>query len=107
MSLTPHALKTYVIIAYDGSDEGAAGRRLQARPAHLTQIEAGQKAGVVKCAVALQNEAGTNAIGSLVILELADAEGVQAFLEAEPYVQEGVWQSITVHPGAVPPMFKW
>ena len=37
-------------------------------------------------------------IGSMLLVEFPDREGVDAWLSGDPYVTEGVWQNIEVHP---------
>jgi uncharacterized protein YciI len=69
-------------------------------------MQAQKDAGKVQLAVALQNEAGTASIGSMVLLNVADEAQVQAYLEEEPYVKAGVWKDITVCQGAIPPLFS-
>ena len=97
--------ETYVVIGYDSTDADAPQRRLGARPDHLNALESAKDAGIVKLAVALQNEAGTASIGSIVLLEVDTDEQVQAYLDAEPYVSRGVWETVKVHKGAVPALF--
>ena len=98
-------MPTFVMIAYDGTDTEAPQRRLNARPKHLAFMQSQKEAGIVQLAVALQNEAGTASIGSMLVLNVADESQVQAYLKEEPYVQAGVWQHITTHLGAIPPLF--
>jgi uncharacterized protein YciI len=97
--------ETYVVIAYDATDTDAPQRRLNARPEHLVALQVAKNAGLVKLAVALQNDAGTAAIGSLVVLEADAYQAVQTYLDAEAYVRCGVWERVTVHKGVIPPLF--
>ncbi len=98
--------ETYVVIGYDATDAAAPQRRLDARPDHLTAMQASKDAGIIKLAVALQNEAGTASIGSIVLLDVNSYDEVQAYLDGEPYVSRGVWETVKIHKGAVPPLFS-
>ena len=37
-------------------------------------------------------------IGSMLLVEFPDREGVDDWLSGDPYVTDGVWQDIEVHP---------
>ena len=88
----------FVLVAYDGTDEGAPARRQAARPAHLEGVGCLSAAGNLKVGGALLDDDG-KMIGSMMILDYPSEEALRAeFLATEPYVTEGVWQEIRIHP---------
>ncbi len=46
---------------------------------------------------AILNEAG-DMIGSMLLVEFLDRKDLDAWLARDPYVTEGVWREIEVHP---------
>jgi uncharacterized protein YciI len=87
----------FLVVARDGTDEGALERRRRTRPTHLESIRPLVDAGNVLVGGALLNESG-DMIGSMLLVEFPDREGVDAWLAGDPYVQDGVWRDIEVHP---------
>lgn len=81
----------FVILGKDGP-EGAQKRRLF-RPAHLQRLEAWAQLGKVILAGPL-----TDTTGSLIVVEAASLEEVQAFANEDPYTIHGVFQEVTIHP---------
>jgi uncharacterized protein len=94
----------FLVIAYDGTDEQAPLRRLQARPRHLASIEGLKKEGKALYGAALLDGKG-EMTGSVVIYQFRSREEFDAYLKDEPYVTEGVWERIKVKPCRVPPVF--
>lgn len=81
----------FVITAYDGA--GMLEKRLAVRGRHLENIARFQQH--VLCAGGLLDEEGKMK-GSLLVLEFEDREGLDAYLAAEPYIQENVWEKVQV-----------
>jgi uncharacterized protein len=54
-------------------------------------------AGHVLVGGAILSEAG-EMVGSMVLVDVATREDIDAWLAADPYVTEGVWQDVEVHP---------
>ena len=81
----------FVILGKDGP-EGAQKRPLF-RPAHLQRLEAWAQLGKVILAGPL-----TDTTGSLIVVEAASLEKVQAFANEDPYTIHGVFQEVTIHP---------
>ena len=81
----------FVIRAYDG--EGMLERRLAVRPRHLAGID--RLADHVVCAGGLLDDAGTM-VGSMLVLDLPDRVALERYLAEEPYLTEGVWESVEV-----------
>ena len=85
----------FIITAYDGKDENALARRMEARPRHLENICMVTKTGKVVCAGGITDEEG-KPIGSFLILEFPSRELFDEYLKNEPYVTSKVWQDIKV-----------
>jgi len=81
----------FVILGTDGP-EGAAKRTLY-RQAHLQRLEQWAQQGKVILAGPL-----TDKPGSLIVVEAESLEEVQTFSQGDPYMINGVFQEITVHP---------
>ena len=81
----------FVITAYDG--EGRLDKRMEVRNRHLEGMERLKKHLV--CAGGLLDEAG-NLKGSVLVMEFQNREEVDKYLASEIYVQEHVWEIITV-----------
>ena len=83
----------YLITAYDYSDSVA--RQLSVRPAHLANME--KVDGCIITAGGILNEQG-QVIGSALVMEFESREKLQAYLDSEPYIKEGVWEKVKVEP---------
>ena len=83
----------YLITAYDYPDSLA--RRLSVRPAHLANME--KVDGRIITAGGILNDQG-QAIGSALVMEFESQEKLQAYLDSEPYLKEGVWEKVKVEP---------
>ena len=81
----------FVITAYDG--EGMLEKRMEVRPRHLEGMERLKKHLV--CAGGLLDETG-KLKGSVLVMEFQNREEVDEYLAGEIYVQEHVWEKITV-----------
>lgn len=81
----------YVIIGRDAPD--AKEKRPVFRPAHLEHLRPLAAAGKVVLAGPL-----TDGTGSLIILRLDSAEEVWAVVARDPYVVNGVFAEVAVHP---------
>lgn len=90
-------MKQYVIIARDGNDTDALPRRMAARPAHLAGVSALKANGHYVSAGAMLDDDGKMK-GSVMILQFETEADFQQWYANEPYVQEGVWKEIEVHP---------
>ncbi|MBX6742315.1 MAG: hypothetical protein IRY87_09745 [Acetobacteraceae bacterium] len=93
----------YAVLAYDGEDDDALARRMAVRDRHLEVITAWAADGRLALGVPLFTNEGRIA-GSLMLLEVPDQAGLDAYLAAEPFAREKVWQRITVHPFRIAPL---
>ena len=87
----------YLVIAYDGTDEGAPARRAAVRAAHLAGVQKLDEAGTMLCGGALLDE-GERMIGSACVVEFPDRAALDAWLARDPYVTGDVWRRIEVLP---------
>jgi uncharacterized protein len=86
---------TYVVIARDGTDAEAKERRLRTRPAHLDGIAPYVERGQVFVGGAILDETGAM-VGSVLLVDFPSRADLDAWLRADAYVTEGVWQEIEV-----------
>jgi uncharacterized protein YciI len=87
----------YLVIAYDGTDSEAPGRRLKVRGAHLENVKAMKAAGTFLTGGAILDEAG-GMIGSALFVEFDTEVALNEWLKNDPYVTGGVWVDINVKP---------
>ncbi len=95
----------YVITARDGTDEGALARRMAARPAHLANVAPMVEAGQLIAGGATLDDAG-QMTGSVTIAEFPDRAALDHWLATDPYVVQGVWQTIEVQPSRLAVLAK-
>lgn len=93
----------FLIIARDGTDEGALDRRMKAREAHLEGARKMHAAGEMIQGGAVLDEAG-KMVGSCCMVEFPSREELDAWLGRDPYVAGDVWQEIEVHAFRVAPL---
>jgi uncharacterized protein len=87
----------FLVLAYDGTDEGAAARRAAVRPSHFEGIKPMVGKGEIRAAGAILDDAG-KMVGSAIFAEFPSRAELDAWLENEPYVQQKVWQKVEVRP---------
>jgi uncharacterized protein YciI len=91
----------YAIISEDVAD--SLSRRLAARPAHLERLNELQQQGRLILAgphPAIDSEDPGQAgfSGSLVVAEFSDLLQAQAWADADPYIEAGVYAKVVVKP---------
>ena len=91
----------YAIIATDTAD--GLELRKQARPAHLDRIRNLVEEGRVLVAgphpaIDAEDPGTAGFTGSLMIVDFPDLEAATAWAESDPYVEAGVFESVTVKP---------
>lgn len=91
----------YVIIGYDAPE--SADARSQARPEHLERLRELQRQGRLMVAGPCPHDdapepgpAGMS--GSVVIAEFDDLADARAWADEDPYVREGVFESVDIKP---------
>lgn len=95
----------YLVIAYDGTDGGALDRRMRAREGHLRLGDEMAAAGRHLFGTAILDDAD-RMIGSMLVVDFASREELDAWLAREPYVVGDVWREIEVKPCRVGPSFQ-
>lgn len=91
----------YAIIAEDR--EESLEQRLKARPAHLKRLEALQDEGRLLLAgphpaIDAEDPGPAGFTGSLVVAEFPDLESAQQWADADPYIEAGVYEGVTIKP---------
>jgi uncharacterized protein len=98
----PEARVQTLVIGLDGTDDGAKQRRMSARPAHIALGDEMISRSEMLYGVAILNEAGEMA-GSMLILDFASQDDLDAWLAKEPYITGNVWESVDIRPCRVGP----
>lgn len=75
---------------------GQMERRLSLRPIHKEHVA--RIAGQLAAAGPVFADDGTTMIGSLMIIDAEDRAALDAWLQEEPFTQQGVYASVTIHP---------
>lgn len=88
---------TYLILGYDGDDDGAPARRAAVRDTHLDGIRPLVDDGRMVIGGAILDAEGTMR-GSMMVLEADDEAEARRIVEADIYVREGVWVRWEIHP---------
>ncbi len=97
-------MKQFIVIAYDGKDEGAYERRLRIRSSHAESIGKLRAEGKILMGVAITDDNG-KMIGSVVVTNFPSRAEFDGWLAHEPYVMGKVWEDITVLTGELGPAF--
>lgn len=85
----------FVIHAIDGAN-GPLGRS-RAQPAHSEHLKRAGAYGVsLVMSGPLVEDDGATMKGSLLVVEAADRTAVERFNKEDPYMDEGVWQTVTI-----------
>ena len=93
--------RLYAIVGEDVAD--SLDKRLAARPAHLTRLEALKNEGRLLLAGPFpaidSNDPGPAGFsGSLIVAEFDSLDAAQAWADADPYISAGVYAKTTVKP---------
>ena len=70
--------------------------RMENRPAHVEHLKAHE--AQILIAGPLLSDDGESPVGSLLIMEFADADAARAFAEADPYSKAGLFKSVNICP---------
>ena len=93
----------FIVIAYDGADEGALERRLAVRDAHLKSAKEMFDNGKWLYAVGILNEDG-KMIGSMIVCDFPSRDELEEqWLKNEPYMIGKVWKKVEVNRAHVAP----
>ena len=93
----------FLVLGYDGIDEEAVARRMAVREEHLAGSRQMYANDRWQDSGALLNDVGVM-IGSFIVCDYASREALHLeWLDHEPYVVDGVWRRIEVHPVLISP----
>ena len=81
----------FIITAHDGAD--MLEKRMSVRPRHLENLR--NVNGKVICAGGILDEEG-KMVGSVMVMEFAGRDELDEYLKNEPYLQEKVWEDVSV-----------
>ena len=91
----------YAIVGQDSTN--SLERRIAARPAHVARLKQLQDEGKLLLAgpfpsIDSMDPGPAGYSGSLIVAEFASLEAAKAWAEADPYVEAGVYASVSVKP---------
>ena len=86
----------FLVIGLDGTDEEAMERRLAARAAHIALGDELLESGNMWYGAAITDDNGQMK-GSALFMDFPSNKELQEWLDREPYVTGGVWESIEIH----------
>jgi len=91
----------YAIISQDV--ENSLEKRLSVRPAHIDRLQALKAEGRLLIAgphpaIDSEDPGSAGFTGSLVVAEFDSLADAQAWADADPYIEAGVYQQVTVKP---------
>ncbi|MBD1395012.1 YciI family protein [Mucilaginibacter glaciei] len=90
-------MNQYIVTGYDHKDEGALERRMSIRPHHLDGAKALKESGNYVLGGAVLNDEG-KMIGSVMVLQFESEDGLEAWKQSEPYITQGIWETVDVKP---------
>jgi uncharacterized protein len=93
----------FLVLAWDVAEDGEA-RRDAARPAHAASIRDLWEQGHVVLGAGLLDDAGA-VRGSIVVVDYPSRDDVDTYLATEPFMTEGVWDRVEVHPLRLPDFY--
>ncbi len=84
----------FAIVCLDKPDH--LNVRMDNRPAHLDHLKAHE--AQILIAGPLLSDDGQTPVGSLLVMDFADAEAARSFAEADPYAVAGLFKTVTICP---------
>jgi uncharacterized protein len=90
-------MQQYIVYGWDGKDDNALERRMNARPAHFDNARKWKESGNYVLGGAMLNEEG-KMIGSTMVMQFETKEELQQWLDTEPYVTGNVWENVDIRP---------
>lgn len=87
----------FLVIAHDGTDEGALERRMNVREAHLAHARRLKKQGHLIEGGALLDPAG-KMVGSTLYVRFDTLEELSRYLGNDPYTLGHVWLRTEIYP---------
>jgi uncharacterized protein YciI len=96
----------FMIVAYDGTDSGAAARRQSAKDAHVALGKRMITSGNILFSTAILND-DEETVGSMRVMQFESRSQLDDWLEREPYVTDRVWQKVEIKRCRMGPAFEW
>ena len=93
-----------VLIALDGTDEGAPARRQAVRPAHFARVTPLAEDGTLLLGGAILDAPDGAMIGSIAVTRHMDHDAAKRFWAEDPYVTGEVWKQITFYATLLRPL---
>jgi uncharacterized protein YciI len=90
-------MNQYLVTGYDYTDAGALDRRMNIRPHHIDNLKVLKETGNYIIGGALLNEEGQMK-GSVMIMQFETEEALEAWKQGEPYITQGIWETVDVKP---------
>ena len=87
----------YIVYAWDGTDDQALERRMNARPAHFDCALALKTGDNLVIGGAMLDDGG-KMIGSMMVVQFETEGELKEWLSKEPYIRGKVWEKIDVRP---------
>lgn len=87
----------FLVIAHDGTDEGALARRLAVREKHLERSGKLKEVGTQLVGAAILDE-NERMVGSAMVLEAENEDALRALLAQDPYSAGDVWRRFQILP---------
>jgi uncharacterized protein YciI len=88
-------MNQYLVTAYDHTNADALQHRLNIRPHHLDGARELKASGNFIIGGAMLNNEG-KMIGSVLILQFETEEELRAWQQNEPYITQGVWETVDI-----------
>lgn len=86
-----------VIVALDGTDEGALDRRMKVREAHFDRVRPMARDGTLAFGLALLDPSGQRMIGSVAVVRRDSDAAARDWIADDPYATGDVWRDITLY----------
>ncbi|MDI3322176.1 YciI family protein [Pinibacter soli] len=87
----------FLVIGTDHKDAEALNRRLAVRPKHIDRMHKEKAKGHFIFGGSKLTDEG-KMVGSILVIDLPDMEAAENWIEADPYVKDGVWETYEVVP---------
>ncbi len=100
----PTARTHTAIIAWDGRDEEAPGRRLAVREAHFARVRPMAADGTLAFGGAILDAPEGQMIGSVAVTRHAEDAAARAWMRDDPYVTGDVWREVSLFGTRIRPL---
>jgi uncharacterized protein YciI len=91
------SIMDFLVIALDGTDDGALDRRMAVREDHLAGAKQLAEQGRFIFGGAILDDDG-KMIGSTIVYDFPDRDAVEKCVAEDPYTKGDVWRDVTIRP---------